>query len=94
MVHQRMIILSYNHGHIIDPAVYHAGKDKVDDTVTAGKGDRRHQAQTRQLRDKIVVAVGENDSQGIGIGAYHISSPPFTFSLIMALGPIFAWSPI
>ena len=85
-----MIILPDDHGYIVDAAVDHTGQNKVDDTVTAGKGDGCHQAQTHQFRNETVIAVGENNSQGIGIGAYHISSPPFTFSLTMALGPIFA----
>ena len=94
MIHQGVVVPADDDGNVSDAAVYHAGQDEVHQAVTSGKGDGGHQALGYQLGYQRVIAVGENDSQGIGIGAYHISSPPFTFSLIMALGPIFAWSPI
>ena len=94
MIHQRMVVLAHNDGNVADAAVHHAGQHKVDHAVTAGKGDGSHQALAYQFRHQRIMTVWENNTQSFYVRIYHCSSPPFTLSLTIALGPIFALSPI
>ena len=92
-VWQRMIVLADDQRDIIDPAVDHAGKDKINHTITACKRNGSHRTLSDQIGDHAVVTVWENDPQCIYIRVDHCTSPPFTLLLTIAFGPIFALSP-
>ena len=67
MVHQRMVIVVYHNGNIVNVALCHTGENKVNQTVTAGKRNRSHHTHIYQFRNQRVIAVGENNAKGTSI---------------------------
>ena len=65
VIHERAVILAQDDRDIINAGIDHAGKQKVDHAVTAGKGDGSHQAMRYQLRHERVITVGKYDSHCI-----------------------------
>ena len=84
VIHQGVIVFAHHDGNIGDAAVCHAGQHKVHHAVTACKRDRSHGTLGDQLRNGIIIAVGENDAQCIGVLAQHTSSPSLTASNTLA----------
>ena len=65
MIHQRIIVVAYQYGNIVNSAVNHTGKNKVDHTITACKRNGSHQTLAYQLRYQGVITVWENNTQCI-----------------------------
>ncbi len=92
MIHQRMIVFLRDDGNVFDAGVHHAGERKINHTIAPAERHRRHGAVLHQLRNEIVVSVGEDDPERVDV--YHSFSPSCTSFSSIALGPTEAFSPM